>query len=282
MWKGALAMAVTVATALQGIYRHDVDPELHTSLARDPAFAAVGQLRTAEGRTAGSFVLIHPEWALTAAHVLDDREIDGLIVELAGQRAGIRAAARHPLYRSDRFTAHEDALFRKGIDAALLRLDTRIESVTPAALHAGTRELGFEATFVGFGTSGDAMSAITNPIAPGTRRAGHNVIDAIGGIVNDRPIPEWYLVSDFDHPDNESLNRTGSAEPLALEYLAAGGDSGGGVFVREGSAWALVGLHSTGRIAINDSIERDGLYGSINLTLHIADIAEWMEVTTRD
>jgi hypothetical protein len=282
MWKGALTMAVAVITTLQGIYRHDVDPELYTSLAHDPAFASVGHLRTAAGRTAGSFVLIHPEWVLTAAHVLDDRDVDELVLELAGQRAGIRAVSRHPLYRSDRFAAHEDALFRKGIDAALLRLDRRIESVTPAALHAGTREHGLEATFVGFGTSGDAMSAIANPIAPGTKRAGHNVLDAIGGIVNDRPIPEWYLVSDFDHPDNENLNRTGSADPAALEYLAAGGDSGGGVFVREGSGWVLAGIHSTGRIAINDSIERDGLYGSINLTLHIADIVEWIEFTLRE
>ena len=55
--------------------------------------------------------------------------------------------------------------------------------------------------------------------------------------MRDRPIPSWYLVSDFDHPSNESMNRTGSAEPLDLEFLAAGGDSGGGVFTRGDEGW---------------------------------------------
>jgi hypothetical protein len=76
------------------------------------------------------------------------------------------------------------------------------------------------------------------------------------------------------------MNRTGSAKPLDLEFLAAGGDSGGGVFTRDDEGWVLAGMHATGRISVNDATERDGVYGSLNLSVRIAHILPWIESTT--
>lgn len=274
----ALIAIATAGTLLGGIYRHDVDPVLHERLAEDPAFAAVGRIHSTEGSTIGSFVLISPDWAITAAHVVAGRPPDSVILALNGESRTVREIVIHPEFQAEQHSMHGEALYRKGVDVALLHISSA-SNVRPAALYEGTDEVGHQATLVGFGTSGNAVSAITNPLPPGIKRAGHNMIDQVGGMVQIRPIPPWYLISDFDHPSNESFNRTGSAMPLPLEYLVAGGDSGGAVFIRVDDTWALTGIHATGRISVNDSIENDGLYGSLNLSVRIAFIREWIAAT---
>lgn len=275
----ALIAIVTAAAVLGGIYRHDVDPVLHERLAEDSAFTAVGQIHTTEGSMIGSFVLISPDWAITAAHVVAGRPTNSVILALNGERHTVHEIAIHPEFQAEQHSMHGEALYRKGVDVALLHINSA-SNVRPAALYNGTDEVGRQATLIGFGTSGSAMSAITNPLPPGVKRAGHNMIDQVGGMVQNRTIPPWYLVSDFDHPSKDSFNRTGSAMPLALEYLVAGGDSGGAVFIRFEDTWALAGIHATGRISVNDSIENDGLYGSLNLSVRIAYIREWIAATT--
>lgn len=275
-----LIATATAGALLGGIYRHDVDPRAHEALAADSAFASVGQLLALDGRTIGSFVLISPEWAVTAAHVMDERTAGDVMLALGSERMSIRGIVVHPEYRSDQYATHGDPVFRKGVDAALLQLVRAHTAVRPASLYRGGNEVGSSATLVGFGTSGSATTVLTSPVPAGTKRAGLNIIDQVGGSVRDRSIPSWYLVSDFDHPSNEAMNRTGSATPLDLEFLAAGGDSGGGVFVREDEGWSLAGIHATGRIAVNETVERDGVYGSLNLSVRIADIRHWIESTT--
>ncbi len=274
----AIISAISLLPVTPGVHRHDVAPELHIELASDPAFRSVGLL-TVEGEVVGSSVLVAPGWVATAAHVVEGRDASELTLQIGDQRSGVTQIVIHPDFQHERFADHEDAQFRKGLDVALLKLDGPMAGVTPAVLLDGDPPIGSVGTFVGYGTSGTSTTAITRPDPAGTLRAGHNRIDAFGGTVRGRPIPDWYLVTDFDHPDSEELNRTGPSDALPLEYMPIGGDSGGGFFVRLDDGWRLVGLVAGSRVAINDDLEADGLYGSLNFATRIDLLVDWIAET---
>lgn len=266
---------------VSGVHRHDVDVRHHVELAADPAFASVGRVVAEDGSTAGSFVLVAPGWVLTAAHVVADRALGSFRLEVGGERRTAVEVIIHPDYQAPALAEHAEAVFRKGLDAALLRLDRPVRGTRPATLYRGDREVGSEVTLVGYGAAGDAMTAITSPDRNGLKRAGQNRVDAVGGVVDGRPIPDWYIVTDFDHPHHGRLNRTGSATPLPLEFMVVGGDSGGGLFLQDSGHWVVAGIPATARISVNDSIERDGLYGSLNMAVRVSAIEDWITAHTR-
>jgi hypothetical protein len=122
-----------------------------------------------------------------------------------------------------------------GWDIALVRLDRPVVNVAPAGLPEQANVIGEVGTFVGFGRSGTGITGASTP--QGTKRAGQNTIDSVYGVSR-------VLASDFDHPTDSSFNGLGSANALDLEYCTAGGDSGGPVFLDNGGAPELVGVHS--------------------------------------
>jgi len=58
------------------------------------------------------------------------------------------------------------------------------------------------------------------------------------------PISSNLLFVDFDQPGVPAESLVGDDTPLALEYLAAPGDSGGGLFITQNSQTFLVGVTS--------------------------------------
>jgi hypothetical protein len=260
--------AVAVLVLSPGAWRHDRDDTRYRTLAANPAFESVGRI-SGGGKVLGSVVILADRWAVTDAHVVSSRA-DGetvqmdpkdLAVVVGEDSVGVRSIAIHPRSWPKDVPATEDILARKGIDVALLELQTPVRA-RPAALVQRPVEPGSQVTFVGFGTAGTARSVVTDPIPAGTKRAGTNVIDQIGGLVGSREIPSFLLVSDFDAPGNPSISRTGDSEPTELEYLPLGGDSGGAAFVRVGEEWQLAGLIATVSVNIPDDPDL-GVYGSV-------------------
>lgn len=283
-----LALATAFVTGATGPHagarRHDRSDARYLALGRDAAFSSVGAIRTAE-RHLGSVVLIAPEWVLTAAHVVstrtDGRTVpfvpESVIVSFGSAHVPVAQIVVHPDYWPSSVPESADVLARKGIDVAMLRLATPVHDVPPAVLAPLDPAARTPAVFVGFGTSGTGQSVVTAPEPAGTRRAGTNIIDQVGGHVGERRIPSFLLVADFDAPGMPELNRTGDDTPTDLEYMPVGGDSGGGVFVRSDDAWHLAGLVATGSMNINGGDERKGIYGSLAYATSVAVIRPWIE-----
>lgn len=229
---------LTPAPAQAGTIRHDRLDADYRSLATEPQFAAVG-------RVVGlaSFTLIAPDWALTAAHVIDLNG-DGVIDSSAGNYSytvGGQSRRGNQFFVPVGINGNRgwNGNINDGYDIALVRLDAPITTVTPAALYTSFQELGKTTTSVGFGATGTGTTGAY--LSSGTKRAGHNVVDRYVNFSNGASALRW----DFDEPDpGTSPNHSGSGDPLDLEYLIAGGDSGGGSFLFENDAWYLAGVHS--------------------------------------
>ncbi|MCC5830428.1 MAG: trypsin-like serine protease [Phycisphaeraceae bacterium] len=259
-------MSGTVLTA--GVIRHDRSDTLYRQLGAQAQYASVGALKT--NLYLGSSTLLSPMWVLTAAHVIDDPATSSVVLNIGGtsQNNGTNYSAEswiiHPQWNGN---------VRSGYDLALVRLATPVSGIVPATRFHGADERGLIGTSVGYGRTGTGLTGDTG--GAGTRRAGHNMIDAFGDqLVTTGPPGLRYsdnlFIADFDHPDEPSLNRpwSPSAVPLDLEYLPAPGDSGGGVFVDVAGGSLVAGVTSFGQ-TLSGSVEfkYGDAYGAVRISV---------------
>ena len=271
----ALAWAGSPA-ARGGTIRHDRDPTVHTTIAADPAYQSVGLLEVdvfEEGQPAvGSATLVAPDWVMTAAHVIEGGR--SVRFSVAGQTYAASRWLANPRY---------DGSLIKGYDIALIQLAQPVVGVTPAQMYRGKRELGLEATFVGYGRTGTGLTG--DEVDDRTKRAGTNAID--GQLRRDRRgllevIPKLRsnyrtFAVDFDAPGNPSENRIGSPEPTDLEYLISRGDSGGAAFVDDPTdsfGPQVAGVHSFGEI-FDERDDSD--YGDMTGHTRVRSFARWVD-----
>ncbi len=223
----------------------DTEPDAnHTSLAAQPQYDSVGVVKLNGTTVDSSGILITPEWVLTAAHTIPSGNPQPSDTwTFGGEVRGIDHAIRNP-----NFTGQITA----GFDVALHKLDSPINSITPAQLYTGTAAslVGETLTYVGYGKSGTGSTGDVLP--SGTKRAGRNIGEQLGFTLNPGPSQTVYsnqiLFSDMDDPIGPPLvfgNPLGNTNPINLEYLIALGDSGGGMFFEDGGQHYVAGVHSS-------------------------------------
>jgi hypothetical protein len=236
--------AASTAPCAAGVIRDDRADADYRNYATQPQFAPVGSYST--GSLFGSFTLVAPQWALTAAHVVDT-DGDGLVsdelisndVLRLGAGSVERGVKRLVVPLGVNGNRGWNGNINDGFDIALVELDEPVTTIAPAKLYTSFQELGRTVTQVGFGQSGKGTTGATG--GSGTKRAGDNVVDQLHSFSNGATALRW----DFDEPaPRTSPNFSGSSIPLDMEYLIAPGDSGGGSFIFEDDDWYLAGVHS--------------------------------------
>ena len=199
-----VALAGLCLPAPAGTLRHDADPADYLDLAGD--YPSVGRIAgvDASGGFGASATLIAPNWALTAAHVVDGAT--SLDFTLGGTT-----------YSATSWVAHNkwDGSLDKGYDIGLIQFTDDVSAasgITPATLYTGSDELGQIGTSVGFGMTGTGLTGAT--LYDGLARAGENVLDR--WLRTPGKTPRVFL-SDFDNPLDPADSSWDSATPLGLE-----------------------------------------------------------------
>jgi hypothetical protein len=161
-------------------------------------------------------------------------------------------------------------------DIALVELAEDVSNIVPATLNMGFDELGDTVSLVGYGPARPATQLDLEIVRRPEKIAGTNVIDSAYGVqVNGR---EDHLVFDFDSPYNRKVNMMGSPQPLPLEYMPTGGDSGGGAFIQKNGRWLLAGVVSYGH---QTGSAETGWYGSTGFLTRVACYVDWIAENLR-
>jgi len=262
-----------VQSSTAGVWRDDVAESEFLTLAANALYQSVGKLTytVGLGNYTASGVLISPEWVLTAAHVTGGNNFLGagvtnLNFSLDTGGGVLSFAAAEWLTHPGWAATEGDVL--AGYDIGLVRLSSSVTAVQTATLYLQETLAPQVGTIVGYGTSGTGLTGYEAGTA-GTKRAGQNMIDS------QDPTLLWV---DFDRPGVPAESLMGDDTPLALEYLATPGDSGGGLFITENSQTFLVGVTSF-YWGYQDEFS-DADYGDINGFVRTAAYAGWISSVT--
>jgi hypothetical protein len=274
-----LCVVLCASSAEAGTRRHDVDDVFFTNLAADPRYQSVGRfLYSVEGLGyIASGVLISPEWVLTAAHVIEGNDFLG--GGLSNMSFTLFSGMNSFVYTAMEWIPHPgwavtEGAYLAGYDIGLVRLSTSVTGFQPATLYPSDSLAIQAGTIVGFGNTGTGLTGFQQGTF-GTKRAGENMIDAQGDGVT---ISSGILFVDFDHPDDPGESLIGNSAPLALEYLPAPGDSGGGLFITEGVNTYLLGITSFGWGYTDGVTDFD--YGDLGGFIATRPFQAWIEATT--
>jgi hypothetical protein len=208
------------------------------------------------------------QYVLTAAHCADD--FTSMKVDF-GWANGTATVSRTVAVGSAYVNPNWDGTLDTGADIAILKLNTAVTSIQGYKLST-TNDVGKTFLMAGYGTTSNGTTAGgTNWNDGAWGHYGYNTFDIDSATFNkitDQYVPgwgyddSWYApgvtyMSDFDDgtAQHNTLGRiagatgnnwTSSLGLGANEALIAGGDSGGGDFVWNGTEWILSGVHSWG------------------------------------
>ncbi|MFP6747535.1 MAG: trypsin-like serine protease [Alphaproteobacteria bacterium] len=260
---GCIAALGCAGAAQAGVIRHDQLDSDYIALGAKSLYDSVGQVlfTGTDGRSyAASATMIAPNWALTAAHVVDSTASLDFI--LGGQTYSAQSWLYHSKWDGD---------LGKGYDIGLIQFaEGQIANAVTATLYGGNDEYGGLGTFVGYGTTGTGLTGY-DPSLPLVKRAGNNLVDAFLRTPGKR---SRVLLSDFDKPGDPSESSWGTSAPEDLEYLIAPGDSGGGLFQEIDGTNYLTGVHSFGWGRLDGNPNSD--YGDVSGQTRVSSFYGWI------
>lgn len=264
----AAVSALPAATAIAGTTVVDPDDDAYAALLDNSAYDSVGMITA--GNSLGSGVYLGDGWVLTAAHVADAS--GDLTFTVDGVDYGVSDVYLHDDWTGDLTTGTDLALIQLDADPAIEAAVIYEPTVTDPVSDKDALD-GAVVTFVGYGRTGDGATGATG--SAGEKHAGQNTLDAFGGDnLQLLGYDDSLFFVDFDDPNATSDGlRWSDDEALALEYLIAPGDSGGGAFVEIDGVTYLVGINSF--LAATDG-EADADYGDLGGLVYVPDYYDWV------
>lgn len=201
--------------------------------------------------------LIAPEWAITAAHCLEQTPILDTLgrdapyaLEIAGAQYWIADYRMHPTYQAGPLL--------RGVDLALLRLDRAVPAVRPARLNRNLDEVGKVVQLLGWGHTGSGITGRRGN--DGKFRRAENSVSAA----------DQWLRFRFDDP------REWHSPALPLEGVPGLGDSGGPALIETDAGLLLLGV-ALGELEGEDEDRNQGRYGATEIYERVSLHVEWID-----
>jgi len=244
---GIFSLAILPVVVRSATIRDDVPDSDYVALGNDPAFAAVGIF---SANLTGCGTLIAPDWVLTAAHLI-------LGAQSGTFTLGGTAYSATQIITDPSWNGNPSA----GNDFALVHLSSSLTAIPPAFYTRSTM-LGQTDTFVGYGFTGTGLTGWKT--LDGQKRGFQAVVN-----VNNPNFGNTALLfgATFESPANNAL---------PLEGCVAPGDSGGGVFVNDGSQYYLAGVIS---LVASTTGNPNSSYGNISGFDSILPALPWINST---
>ena len=236
------------------IIRHDVAPGDYEVRATD--FPAVFFLEQEGLRKTCVATVIHPRWAITAAHCAEHTMLGETMA--AGRRFAVTVAGR--VREIDVVITHPDydPTSSRDVDLALLRFREAAASPAPMPVNLEPFEQDRVVSLLGWGYFGRGTQGREYDDGR-LRRAENRVISA-----------ERRLRLRFDDPRLD-------AHTLPLEGTLGLGDSGGPALLETPVGWVLAGV-AVGEVEGEDfSEETQGKYGAITVYERLSQHIQWLE-----
>jgi hypothetical protein len=285
---GLTALLIVAQSDLvySGTRRDDIAESNYASFAADPMFSPVGGLISRSMLNAGlnpvlcSVTLINTDVVLTAGHCLfgpDKQPIapNDLFVafgprvdNVASGTADVTSYQFHPNFQTD--TTMWPAT---GVDLAVIKLSTTVNSISPMPLHTAGQELGSDLLLAGYGFRGDGIIGFLAD-TQGIKLAGRAQITQIAQTQINPSVDQ--LQFDFQSPDGLPGD--------FLELMIAPGDSGGAAVTINSGVAELSGVHEAGYpigpLPSNDPdvlFYGNGKYGSSGSCIRVTTYAPWIK-----
>lgn len=259
-----LILILTVNTGTHAIViRHDTGYSRYVT--SESKFPAVFWLEQRDLRKICVATLIDAQWALTAAHCVEETAMEDhiaaagpYVVHIAGSLAAIDKVVIHPYYHY----RYDESQLDREVDLALLHLVEPLAIPLPVHLYRDSDELYRTVTLLGWGYSGLGTIGIQRD--DGRFRQAKNVINSAAE----------RLRFTFDDP------RLPDGQAIELEGLPGLGDSGGPALLETTDGWRIAGV-AIGEIgALPENPQKQGMYGAIGVYERVSLHLDWIDAVT--